>query len=102
MFAYVGGGMKKGGLHNTLEPAAHAIPVIVGRYFSRFEEAVVLEKRGGISTVKSQDEFEKITELLLSNKKLVKQMGEINRNYVGSGRGASQQIIEIIKQNSVE
>ena len=99
-FAYIGGGMKKGGLHNTLEPAAHAIPVIVGRYFSRFEEAVVLEKRGGILSVNSPDEFEKISDLLLNNKKLVKQMGEINRNYVASGRGASQQIIEIIKKYS--
>ena len=39
--------IKKGELHNTLEPAAHAIPVIIGRYFSRFEEAVVLEKKEG-------------------------------------------------------
>lgn len=101
-FAYIGGGLKKGGLHNTLEPAAHAIPVIVGRYFSRFEEAVVLEKRGGILSVKSPGEFEKISNLLLNNKKLVKQMGEINRNYVASGRGASQQIIEIIKKYSIK
>ena len=101
-FAYIGGGLKKGGLHNTLEPAAHAIPVIVGRYFSRFEEAVVLEKRGGILSVKSPGEFEKISNLLLNNKKLVKQMGEINRNYVSSGRGASQQIIEIIKKYSIK
>ena len=43
----IGGGLKRG-LHNILEPAAHAIPVIVGRYFSRFErEVVVLEKKGG-------------------------------------------------------
>ena len=101
-FAYIGGGLKKGGLHNTLEPAAHAIPVIVGKYFSRFEEAVVLEKRGGILSVKSPDEFEKISDLLLNNKKLIKQMGEINRNYVASGRGASQQIIEIIKKHRIK
>ena len=101
-FAYIGGGLKKGGLHNTLEPAAHAIPVIVGRYFSRFEEAVVLEKRGGILSVKSPGEFEKISDLLLNNKKLVKQMGKINRNYVASGRGASKQIIEIIKKYSIK
>ena len=101
-FAYVGGGMKKGGLHNTLEPAAYAIPVIVGSYFSRFEEAVVLEKRGGILSVKSPDEFEKISDLLLNNKKLIKQMGEINRNYVASGRGASQQIIETIKKYRIK
>ena len=41
-FAYIGGGLKKRGFHNTLEPAAHAIPVVIGKYFSRFEEVVVL------------------------------------------------------------
>ena len=64
--------------------------------------AVVLEKRGGILSVKSADEFEKISDLLLNNKKLIKQMGEINRNYVASGRGASQQIIEIIKKHRIK
>ena len=52
--------------------------------------------------MKSPGEFEKISDLLLNNKKLVKQMGEINRNYVASGRGASQQIIEIIKKYSIK
>ena len=29
-------------------------------------------------------------------------MGEINRNYVASGRGASKHIIEIIKKYSIK
>ncbi|MEC7068647.1 MAG: 3-deoxy-D-manno-octulosonic acid transferase, partial [Bacteroidota bacterium] len=62
----------------------------------------VLEKRGGILSVKSPGEFEKISDLLLNNKKLVRQMGEINRNYVASGRGACKQIIEIIKKYSIK
>ena len=44
-FAYVGGGMKKSGLHNTLEPAAYGIPVVIGEYFGKFQEAVLLEKK---------------------------------------------------------
>lgn len=97
-FAYVGGGMRKGGLHNTLEPAAYGIPVIIGKYFSKFQEAVILEKKGGISSVQSPSEFEKITNALMTDKKLGEQMGNINREYVLLGRGASQQIIETIKK----
>lgn len=101
-FAYVGGGMKKSGLHNTLEPAAYGIPVVIGKYFGKFQEAVLLEKKGGIRSVKSSDEFEKISNALLNDKKLVEQMGEINQNYVASGKGASQYITEIIKKHSTE
>ncbi|MGA0374376.1 MAG: 3-deoxy-D-manno-octulosonic acid transferase [Flavobacteriaceae bacterium] len=101
-FAYVGGGMRKGGLHNTLEPAAYGIPVIIGRYFDRFQEAVVLEKKGGISSVKSPEEFEKISTVLLNDQKLVEQMGEINQNYIKSSRGASKYIIETIKKHSTK
>ena len=101
-FAYVGGGMRKGGLHNILEPAAYGIPVIIGRYFDRFQEAVILEKKGGISSVKSPDDFEKISTVLLNNQKLVEQMGEINQNYIKSSRGASKYIIETIKKHSTK
>ena len=101
-FAYVGGGMKKGGLHNTLEPAAYGIPIIIGKYFNRFQEAVILEKKGGISTVKSSYEFEKISNALLKDQKLVEKMGEINQNYVASGRGASHYITKTIKKHSTK
>ncbi len=52
--------------------------------------------------MKSSDEFEKISNALLNDKKLVEQMGEINQNYVASGKGASQYITETIKKHSTE
>jgi len=36
--SYVGGGFATG-LHNTLEPAVHGIPVIIGPNFKGFKEA---------------------------------------------------------------
>ena len=36
-FAYVGGGLRKK-LHNTLEPAAFSIPVIIGPHFKTFKK----------------------------------------------------------------
>jgi 3-deoxy-D-manno-octulosonic-acid transferase len=101
-FAYVGGGMKKSGLHNTLEPAAYGIPVIIGKYFGKFQEAVLLEKKGGISSVQSANEFEKISKAFINDKKWVEQTGKINKDFVISGKGASQRIIETIKTHSIE
>ena len=101
-FAYVGGGMKKSGLHNTLEPAAYGIPVVIGKYFGKFQEAVLLEKKGGISSVQSANEFEKISKKFINDKKWVEQIGKINKDFVMSGKGASQRIIETIKIHSIE
>tara|TARA_B100001175_G_scaffold309560_1_gene311429 strand:- start:2590 stop:3837 length:1248 start_codon:yes stop_codon:yes gene_type:complete len=101
-FAYVGGGMKKSGLHNTLEPAAYGIPVVIGKYFSRFQEAVLLQQKGGISSVQSTNGFEKIIDALMNDQKLVEQMGKINKNYVEMGKGASQNIIKTILKHSIE
>tara|TARA_B100001057_G_C22809598_1_gene934884 strand:- start:552 stop:1799 length:1248 start_codon:yes stop_codon:yes gene_type:complete len=95
-FAYVGGGMKKSGLHNTLEPAAYGIPIIIGKYFDKFQEAILLEKKGGIKSVKSSEGFEKISKTLINDEKLVERIGKINKDYVKLGRGATQHIIETI------
>ncbi len=46
-FAYVGGGMGNKGLHNTLEAAVYGIPVIIGKNFQRYPEALEMEKLGG-------------------------------------------------------
>jgi 3-deoxy-D-manno-octulosonic-acid transferase len=101
-FAYVGGGMRKGGLHNTLEPAAFGIPVVIGRYFSRFQEAVLLQKKGGIYSVQSPKKFKKTYLKLMNDAKLAERMGKINKGYIQSGKGATQHIIEIIKMHSIE
>ena len=101
-FAYVGGGMKKSGLHNTLEPAAYGIPVIIGKYFRKFQEAVLLEKKGGIKSVQSSKEFKKVIETLIKYKAIVNRMGSINKDYVTSGKGVSQRVINTIKKHSLK
>lgn len=101
-FAYVGGGMKKKGLHNVLEPATYGIPVIIGKNYNTFQEAVLLHKRGGISSVKSAIEFRKTVKLWMNDRELVRKMGEDNAQFIEEGRGASQKIIDTIKGLPVE
>ena len=39
--AYIGGGFNgEGKLHNTLEAAVFGLPIIIGKYYSKFPEAV--------------------------------------------------------------
>ena len=101
-FAYVGGGMKKSGLHNTLEPAAYGIPIVIGKYFGKFQEAILLEKKGGIKSVKSCEGFEKISKALINDEKLVERIGKINKDYVILGKGATQHIIETIIKHGIK
>ena len=56
--AYVGGGMGKTGLHNTLEPAVFKIPVIIGNNFDKFNEVKKLVELGGITSICNQQEFD--------------------------------------------
>ena len=54
--AYVGGAFRTG-LHNTLEPMAHGLPVIFGPRHQKFPEAGVALARGGAFVVTKAEEL---------------------------------------------
>ncbi len=97
-FAYVGGGMKKKRLHNTLEPAAFSIPVIIGPHYKTFQEAEALVGLGGIYTVKNKSELIKIFNYLSLNHQIRKKAGMINSKYISKGIGASLTFINKLKE----
>lgn len=95
--AYIGGGMGKKGLHNTLEAAVFGLPIIIGKHFRNFPEAIDLIKLGGMISVKNPNQFKRLLEKL-SDKDLRKTMGAINHNYIQKAQGASQKIIYFLKK----
>ena len=96
--AYVGGGMGKTGLHNTLEPAVFKIPVIIGNNYDKFNEVKKLIELGGIKSVCNQQTFnEKMNEFINSKEKRTK-VGEINYNFIKNNLGASKKVLESIKK----
>ena len=97
-FAYVGGGLKKKSLHNTLEPAAFSIPVIIGPYFKSFQEAETLVNLGGIFSVKNKSELTNVYNYLSFNDQVRKNAGIINGKYVSNSIGASLRIVNKIKE----
>ena len=40
--------MGNKGLHNTLEAAVYGIPIIIGKNFQRYPEAIEMQKLGGV------------------------------------------------------
>jgi len=97
--AYIGGGMGDSGLHNILEAAVFAIPVIIGKNYIGFAEAEKLVKLGGVKSVNSKLEFDDIFNNLISNKTDRIKMGEINKKYIYSNSGGSKTIIKALTKS---
>ena len=97
--AYIGGGMGDSGLHNILEAAVFAIPVIIGKNYIGFAEAEKLVKLGGVKSVNSKLEFDDIFNNLISDKTDRIKMGEINKKYIYSNSGGSKTIIKALTKS---
>lgn len=54
--AYIGGGFGKG-IHNTLEPGAYNIPVLLGPKYTKFIEAVTLVQKKGFFSINNDNEL---------------------------------------------
>ncbi|NKI25516.1 3-deoxy-D-manno-octulosonic acid transferase [Arenibacter sp. 6A1] len=92
---YVGGGYATG-LHNTLEPAAFGIPVIIGPHYQGFKEAEELVALKGVLTTNNKADFAKILDSFIKDADYLKTTGSINSSYVNRNMGASTQIMNYI------
>ncbi|HUB59449.1 MAG TPA: glycosyltransferase N-terminal domain-containing protein [Puia sp.] len=94
--AYVGGGFGDDGVHNVLEAAVYARPVVYGPVIEKYIEAVELTESGGGIVIDSAVEAEKVFDRLLRNAREREDMGRAAREYVYSRRGATGTIIRFI------
>ena len=97
-FAYVGGGMGNKGLHNTLEAAVYGIPIIIGKNFQRYPEAIEMVKLGGVLSISTKNEFKDTWVKLTKNKKTVLKMGKTNFDFIRRSVGSSDKIIYYLNQ----
>jgi 3-deoxy-D-manno-octulosonic-acid transferase len=100
--AYVGGAMGKSGLHNILEAATFGIPIVIGKNFSKFPEALQLQHIGGLFSVKNSVEFSEIVSKLVMDNDFRNKTGMISGHYVNSNTGATDTILryfEDLNQN---
>jgi 3-deoxy-D-manno-octulosonic-acid transferase len=99
---YVGGGLRKLGVHNVLEAAVYYKPVLFGEYFRKYAEAVQLvmtggglpfndEKRNGIMLAE-------LMEALLANKEEYAHRAHAAGDFVFSQKGATQKIVRFIQE----
>jgi len=95
--AYVGGAAGSSGLHNILEPAVFGIPIVIGKNYDKFPEAIMLIELGGVTSVSTSQGFEAILTALISDVSLNESQGLTNKTFIEKNRGAVIQIIEYIR-----
>jgi len=90
--AYIGGGFGVG-IHNTLEAAAFGKPVIFGPNYSKFDEAKQLIAIGAAISIHNTDSFIAAIDQLYLNETNYFAACEKSRQFIASGKGASEKII---------
>jgi len=96
---YIGGGFGKS-IHNIQEPAVFGVPLITGPKIEKFNEAVDLQKLGGLQIINQQKDFDNHLDLLLSNDKIRQEKAEITKQYALKNVGATDKIIKFLAQNA--
>lgn len=94
--AVVGGGFR-GGIHNTLEPAAFGLPVFFGPKHHKFPEANAMIAVGVGFEINNTDAAGKTLKDLLTNTQLRKTLQEKTTAFVCGNVGATNCIIEQLK-----
>ena len=95
---YVGGAFGGDGIHNILEPAVFARPVLFGPVHDKFPEAGELIEAGGAYSVENALELENTLNELLSNEQLYTQSCEASQQYIQRNAGATGKVIQYIQE----
>jgi 3-deoxy-D-manno-octulosonic-acid transferase len=96
---FVGGSLIDKGGQNPIEPAAYGKPVLFGKYMDNFKtEAEYLLKSGGAFIVKDSDDLANKINMFISNKQLIKNVGDLALQTVVKQKGAVSFTIDKIKE----
>lgn len=91
--AFIGGGFQKGGIHNILEPAAFAVPVIFGTIYEKFVEAKEMASLGYVFPVNNAAECSAMLNKLITDEVFHKRTSDSLRSFMQQHTGATQLIM---------
>ena len=94
--AFVGGSFH-GSVHNVMEPAAMAKPILFGPTIHNAYEAGILRARGAAQLVDNAQEMVEVLTSLLSDTARRAQMGQIGKQVIEENLGASERTLSHIR-----
>jgi len=96
--SYVGGGFGGDGVHNVLEAAVYAKPVVFGPVYEKYPEAAELIEHGGAFSVIDAIELEDTLNELFDNPSQYNAAAANARDYVYSKAGATENVMKYIQE----
>ncbi|MYE91462.1 hypothetical protein F4X33_20985 [Candidatus Poribacteria bacterium] len=96
--AFVGGSFH-GSVHNVMEPAAMAKPILFGPTIHNAYEAGILKARGAAQLVNNAEEMAEALTSLLSDTAKRTRMGQIGKQVIKENLGASERTLAHIKSH---
>lgn len=96
--AFVGGSFH-GSVHNVMEPAAMAKPILFGPTIHNAYEAGILKARGAAQLVNNAEEMVEVLTSLLSDTAKRTRMGQIGKQVIEENLGASERTLAHIKSH---
>lgn len=97
--AYIGGGFGAG-IHNTLEPAAYFLPVLMGPKYSKFPEAVELIRSGGAFSVSDAPALRQHFKYLLQEEAYAAAQRAV-QDFMESNRGSTHRITTTLRNRGL-
>ena len=93
--AFVGGSLVPTGGHNPLEPAALALPVLMGPHvFNFLEISAMLREAGALQQVDDADGLAGAVRRLVELPQDAQRMGEAGRAVMQANQGALQRLLD--------
>lgn len=95
--AFVGGSLAEIGGHNVLEPAALAIPAVVGPHTYNCQDIVEqMQAANALQVIQSADELVAVTLPLLTNQTQRQSMGRAGQAMVAQNRGSLAGVMSLV------
>lgn len=96
--AFVGGSLVERGGHNPLEPAAHAIPVLMGPHIFNFKDICArLNEANGLITVTDESSLAKAVSSLLKDEDYRNYHGRNAVEVLYQNQGALQRLLQLLE-----
>jgi 3-deoxy-D-manno-octulosonic-acid transferase len=95
--AYIGGGFSKG-IHNTLEPAAFNLPILIGMNYEKFEEARQLVQAGGMFVINNLEMLAQQIKKLEDAKYYTDAANKVQQ-FITDNQGATEKIMNYLEKH---
>lgn len=96
--SYIGGGLKKSGIHNVLEAAVYSRPVFFGPFYTKYSEAIGLVASGGAGSITDGNEMAEKLLGFIHQHGAYEAMANAAGQFVQNNTGAVKLIMQYIQE----